>query len=75
MSANILNFDAFAIAEGKRAERITGREGGKVVKAEVEKEEIIKTEDGKAVAVEGEEEEKEMKNQKTLTDFFLARHW
>ena len=66
--------DAFAIAVGKRAERIRGREGGKVVKAKVEKEEIIKTEEGKAVAVEGEEEEKEkekeMKNQKTLTDFF-----
>ena len=65
---NILNFDAFAIAAGKREERIKGEEGGKVVEAEVEKEGIIKTRDGKTVAVE--EEEKEMKNQKTLTDFF-----
>ena len=43
MPANILNFDAFAIAVGKREERIKGEEGEKVVKTEVEKEEIIKT--------------------------------
>ena len=42
MPVNILNFDAFAIAAGKR-ERITGEEGEKVVEAEVEKEGIIKT--------------------------------
>ena len=39
----VLNFDAFAIAAGKREERITGEEGGKVVETEVEKEGIIKT--------------------------------
>ncbi len=43
MPANILNFDAFAIAAGKREERITGEEGVKVVETEVEKEGIIKT--------------------------------
>ena len=59
MPANILNFDAFAIAVGKREERIKSEEGGKVVKSEVEKEGIIKSGDGKTVAVEGEEEEKE----------------
>jgi len=55
---NILNFNAFAIAAGKR-ERITGEEGGKVVETEVKKEGIIKIGDGKTVAVEGEEEEVE----------------
>ena len=42
MPVNILNFDAFAIAAGKR-ERITGEEGEKMVEAEVKKEGIIKT--------------------------------
>ncbi|MCD6457133.1 MAG: replication factor C large subunit [Methanophagales archaeon] len=70
--------DAYAIPEpevvGERKERV--KRGKKAVKAEaeaivkVEKGEIIELpEESKTVVVE-DEEEKEMKNQKTLTDFF-----
>jgi replication factor C large subunit len=54
--------DAFAIAVEKGKQRITGEEVGK--------EEIIKTKEVETVAAEGEEKEKEVKNQKTLADFF-----
>lgn len=63
--------DAFAIAVRKGKGRVTGEEGGKVVKAVVGEEELIKAKEVETVEAEGEEEEvKEVKNQKTLADFF-----
>jgi len=74
--------DAYAIPKpevvGERKER--GKRDKKAVEAKAEAEAIVEVEKGeiielpeerKTVVVEGEEEEeKEMKNQKTLTDFF-----
>ena len=79
--AKMIYQNAFAIAVRKGKERITGEVD--VVKTELgagaarikrsegdKKEEILKTHEVGAVAVEGEEEVKEVKNQKTLADFF-----